>query len=322
MNMEANDNDGEQNISEGIKNSLKYPFIIIGMMFVVILVLVIKVLPIFNQVFIQLGSEMTGFSKGMMQFGNLVGTYSIVFISILIALFALYWFFLRTEKGRTVRSLSAENNLETIPEGYKWIESTDGLGGYILNKVWTVTFELVDGTYPAESGITVEEGKVVVEDVPDFSKFSEVKLSKDPVREHYSFDGWLLENEKAAADYEITADTTFYASWIGEEVIILISDGMGHELNRAVKPYGTTMTAEEFAELITDTADLDDDRIEALCEANEGYTLDEAKLWSPELPTADVTIEPGGNNTFSFNVFLKKATQGFRRQTFSTAQSI
>ena len=90
----------EQNISEGIKNSLKYPFIIIGMMFIVILVLVIKVLPIFNQVFIQLGSEMTGFSKGMMEFGNMVGTYSIVFISILVVLIGVYWFFIKTENGR------------------------------------------------------------------------------------------------------------------------------------------------------------------------------------------------------------------------------
>ncbi|MCR5355825.1 MAG: type II secretion system F family protein [Lachnospiraceae bacterium] len=90
----------EQNISEGIKNSLKYPFIIIGMMFIVILVLVIKVLPIFNQVFVQLGSEMTGFSRSMMQFGSMIGTYSVVFISILIVLIGLYWFFLRTENGK------------------------------------------------------------------------------------------------------------------------------------------------------------------------------------------------------------------------------
>ncbi|MBR5766097.1 MAG: type II secretion system F family protein, partial [Lachnospiraceae bacterium] len=90
----------EQNISEGIKNSLKYPFIIIGMMFIVILVLVIKVLPIFNQVFVQLGSEMTGFSRSMMQFGSMIGTYSVVFISILIVLISLYWFFLRTENGK------------------------------------------------------------------------------------------------------------------------------------------------------------------------------------------------------------------------------
>ncbi len=90
----------EQNISEGIKNSLKYPFIIIGMMFVVILVLVIKVLPIFNQVFIQLGSEMTGFSKSLMHFGSVVGTYSAVFVGILVALIVLYRIFLHTDKGR------------------------------------------------------------------------------------------------------------------------------------------------------------------------------------------------------------------------------
>lgn len=55
----------EESISKSIRNSITYPMIMTGMMAVVIIVLLVKVMPIFNQVFIQLGSEMTGFSKMM-----------------------------------------------------------------------------------------------------------------------------------------------------------------------------------------------------------------------------------------------------------------
>lgn len=90
----------EENIAQGIKNAVTYPFIIIFMMFIVILVLVIKVLPIFNEVFIQLGSEMTGFSKGLLNFGNTLSTYSLVFIIIFVLLAAMYFVFTKTTWGK------------------------------------------------------------------------------------------------------------------------------------------------------------------------------------------------------------------------------
>ena len=53
----------EDSINKSIRNSITYPMIMTGMMAVVIVVLLVKVMPIFNQVFIQLGTEMTGFSR-------------------------------------------------------------------------------------------------------------------------------------------------------------------------------------------------------------------------------------------------------------------
>ena len=60
----------EDTIARTIRSAVTYPMIIISMMIVVILVLIIKVMPIFNQVFIQLGSEMSGFSRVLMDLGN------------------------------------------------------------------------------------------------------------------------------------------------------------------------------------------------------------------------------------------------------------
>lgn len=90
----------EENIAKGIKNAVTYPLMIVAMMLVVILVLIIKVLPIFNEVFAQLGREMTGPSKALMNFGSAIATYSFVFVGILVLLVILYFVFARTKAGR------------------------------------------------------------------------------------------------------------------------------------------------------------------------------------------------------------------------------
>lgn len=92
----------EEVIARAIKNAVTYPLIIVCMMLVVILVLIVKVLPIFNDVFMQLGSEMTGFSKGLLDFGNAISKYSFVFIAVLVVLIVLYFLVSKTEKGKAL----------------------------------------------------------------------------------------------------------------------------------------------------------------------------------------------------------------------------
>lgn len=92
----------EDAVSKSIRNSVTYPMIMTGMMAVVVVVLLVKVMPIFNQVFIQLGTEMTGFSRMLMNLGTTINRYSVVFIVILLltAAFALYG--ARTTSGRNL----------------------------------------------------------------------------------------------------------------------------------------------------------------------------------------------------------------------------
>ena len=92
--------DRECQIEESIKSAVTYPLIMILMMLVVIVILLTKVLPIFNQVYVQLGSEMTGFAASLMQVGNTLNSYSVVFIAILVILIGLYIFFSKTASGR------------------------------------------------------------------------------------------------------------------------------------------------------------------------------------------------------------------------------
>ena len=96
----ANHYNREEAIAQGIKSAVTYPFLIVCMMLIVILVLIVKVLPIFQQVFMQLGTEMTGFSKGLLNIGKTLTTYSEVFIVILLAIAGLFVYFTKTSHGK------------------------------------------------------------------------------------------------------------------------------------------------------------------------------------------------------------------------------
>lgn len=90
----------EASIAQTIRNALTYPLIMVFMMLLVILVLITRIMPIFNQIFIQLGSEMTGLSRALLDFGNAVNRYSAVLLA-LVALFAAAVLYLtRTKRGR------------------------------------------------------------------------------------------------------------------------------------------------------------------------------------------------------------------------------
>lgn len=99
----------EESISDSIRSAVSYPFIMIGIMLLVIFVLLGKVMPIFNQVFIQLGSEMTGISATLLNLGNSLNRYSLIFVIILAVFVLLYFLSVKTKKGRrlTRRILSA-----------------------------------------------------------------------------------------------------------------------------------------------------------------------------------------------------------------------
>lgn len=90
----------EENISRSIRSAVTYPLIMICMMAAVVLILITKVMPIFNQVFAQLGQEMSGFSKALLSVGAAVNQYSAIFMGILVVLIGLGVYFGKTKHGR------------------------------------------------------------------------------------------------------------------------------------------------------------------------------------------------------------------------------
>ena len=100
--------DREASIAQTIKNAVTYPLVMIFMMLLVILVLITRVMPIFNQIFQQLGTEMTGLSKALLDFGTTINYYSTILIILTILVVAAVFYFGRTKKGRrNLRTLAA-----------------------------------------------------------------------------------------------------------------------------------------------------------------------------------------------------------------------
>ena len=73
----------------------------LGMMGIVIVVLLVKVLPVFQQAFQQMGMEMNTLSLGLLKAGSILSNYSGIFLLFVVLLIALILFLSLSEKGHT-----------------------------------------------------------------------------------------------------------------------------------------------------------------------------------------------------------------------------
>ena len=60
----------EENMVQDIKSAVTYPLLMLGMMLVIFLVMIVKVLPVFAQVYEQLGGQMTGMAAVLYSAGQ------------------------------------------------------------------------------------------------------------------------------------------------------------------------------------------------------------------------------------------------------------
>lgn len=108
--------DRQERLSATIKNALIYPAILLIMMIAVVIVLITVVLPIFDDVFRQLGTEMPAFTAALMNVGQWLQGASLVFVIIaaVIIVFVLLLIILpkfRAKMGRFWRDLRKEKGL-------------------------------------------------------------------------------------------------------------------------------------------------------------------------------------------------------------------
>ena len=100
----ANYYEKEDNIASSIKSAVTYPLIMILMMLTVIFVLVSKVMPIFKQVFRELGSEMTGFAASLIALGDSLNRYSFILLIAICLVLLIYVLSRKTQAGRNLTS--------------------------------------------------------------------------------------------------------------------------------------------------------------------------------------------------------------------------
>lgn len=92
----------EAQIKNGIKNAATYPLIMTFLMIAVIFVLVAKVVPVFSQIYEELGTELTGTARTLLQISTVLNRYmtgfAILFLAVLVLCIVLY----RTDLGRVL----------------------------------------------------------------------------------------------------------------------------------------------------------------------------------------------------------------------------
>ena len=92
----------ESSIREQLRSAVTYPLIMLGMMGAVMILLLAKVLPVFQQVFHQMGLEMNNFSTGLLKIGRFFSGYTFLIpLAVIIVLIFAGLCFLYFGKGIT-----------------------------------------------------------------------------------------------------------------------------------------------------------------------------------------------------------------------------
>lgn len=104
-----------EQLQKSIRNAVTYPAVLLVMMLAVVLVLLVKVLPIFQEVFHQLGAELSPVAQILMQAGQFLGTYGLGFLVLFVIAALAGFVFLRDEN----RKAQAMNWLQQFSERWE-----------------------------------------------------------------------------------------------------------------------------------------------------------------------------------------------------------
>ncbi len=92
----------EADIKAGIRHAVTYPLIMTIMMLIVIVVIITQVVPVFSQIYEQLGSGLTGSALMLMHISNFLNQYMLTFILAIVVLAIAAFAFFRTPMGKVL----------------------------------------------------------------------------------------------------------------------------------------------------------------------------------------------------------------------------
>lgn len=205
----------EENIAQGIKNAVTYPLLIVGMMLAVILVLIIKVLPIFNDVFKQLGTEMTGFSKGMLDFGQGISNYALGIVIVVAILIIATFVLSKSQVGKAKLSIFASKFFVT-KSLYEKIASGRFASGMALTM---------------SAGLDTDQSLAMVAKLVDNDKMvQKIEVCKDKMSEGASFSEALNETGIFSSMYSRMINIGYKTGSV-DKVLEKIANGYEQEVD-------------------------------------------------------------------------------------------
>ncbi len=158
----------EQRVSRSVQNAVIYPLCLIVMMAVVIVVLVVKVLPIFQQVYKSLGAEVSTTASTLMRFGTGVGVGVLVAAGVLILVALIVALLLRTGKREAVL-----NGLEKVFKPVRNLRDWMIAGRFASNMAM-----MLQSGYPLEETLPLIEGVAQDERARAKVKLCEAKMAE------------------------------------------------------------------------------------------------------------------------------------------------
>lgn len=90
----------EAEIRDSIRHAVTYPLIMTVMMIAVIFVMITKVIPVFSQIYEELGTELTGIAKKLMQASDLLNHYTMILVIAFAVLLLIGCIVYHTDYGR------------------------------------------------------------------------------------------------------------------------------------------------------------------------------------------------------------------------------
>ncbi len=90
----------DEKVSAKVMSAVTYPIILSVLMICVIILLLVEVLPMFNDVLSSLGGQMPGITRVLMGIGAFIGTYFYIFLAVIAAIILVVVILWQSDKGR------------------------------------------------------------------------------------------------------------------------------------------------------------------------------------------------------------------------------
>ena len=90
----------DEKVSSKVMSAVTYPIILSALMICVIILLLVEVLPMFNDVLSSLGGQMPGITRALMGIGSFIGTYFYIFLAAIAAFIIVVIMLRQSDKGR------------------------------------------------------------------------------------------------------------------------------------------------------------------------------------------------------------------------------
>ena len=104
----------EEETLEAVKSAVTYPVAMLGMLLMIVAVLFIKVMPVFEQVYMQLGQEMTGVARQLLNIGDWMRQSAIVLVVLAVLIITCFVIFYKKVRIKFISKIQTIGFMKKI----------------------------------------------------------------------------------------------------------------------------------------------------------------------------------------------------------------